>query len=132
MKALKFHSLILAFLFAGYFIYLRDIYTFHVVATMAFTVALLIYGVPVVLIQFTRNSGHSIATGVLLGTLWEFIIAAFAKVHAFPAWESFLLAGIGGALTTAFLAFGRQGRKNEMKILWKPKHETGCHKCPPQ
>ncbi len=116
MNALKFHSLVLLFLFAGYFIHLRDLYTPHVAVAVAFTVAVLIYGVPVALIQFAKNSGRSLIVGVLLGTLWEFIMVAFARAMAFPAWESFLLAGAGGAVTVAFLAIARNGgRKRKEK-----------------
>ncbi|WP_297063736.1 hypothetical protein [Thermococcus sp.] len=132
MKASKFHSLVLLFLFAGYFIHLRDIYPLQVAAAVASTVAVLIYGVPVALIQFAKNSGHSIITGVLLGTLWEFIMAAFARAMAFPAWESFLLAGVGGALTTAFLAFVRQEKEKQNENAVEAKYETECHKYPPQ
>ncbi|WP_297419228.1 hypothetical protein [Thermococcus sp.] len=117
VNTLKFHSLVLAFLLAGYFIYLKDIYTFQVAAAMAFTVAVLIYWIPVALVRFARNSRHSITAGVLLGTLWEFSMAAFAKALVFPAWESFLLAGIGGAFTTVFLIFVPREYKNKMKTL---------------
>ena len=118
-NSMGFHSLVLAFLFAGYFIHLRDLYTPHVAVAMGFTVAVLIYGVPVALIQFAKNSGRSLIVGVLLGTLWEFSTAAFARAMAFPAWESFLLAGAGGAVTAVFLAIARNGggkRKEEAAV----------------
>jgi len=98
-------------LFVGYFLYLKGFYSSENAFLITTVTAILIYLVPIVLVKFVENRGHTLASGLLVATIWEFSMAALARVLAFPAWESFLLAGIGGALTTAFLASVRQGKE---------------------
>ncbi|WP_148882202.1 hypothetical protein [Thermococcus aciditolerans] len=107
----RFLAFLFMFFFAGYIVYLNEFYSTTETLFMATVAVVLVYLIPVALVKIIQGKGYTLVSGIFVATIWEFSMAALARVLAFPAWESFLLAGVGGALTTAFLAFVRQGKE---------------------
>ena len=105
MKDRRFQASIFILFFVGYFLYLKGFYSSENAFLIATVTAILIYLIPIVLVKFVENRGHALASGLLVATIWEFSMAASTRAVSFPAWESFMLAGLGGIITGLLLAF---------------------------
>ena len=115
MKNWKFSAFISLFFIAGYFVYLRKYYPFGDALLLALITVGLIYLIPLALIKAILNRNSLLLWGVLVATLWEFGMATITRATSFPAWESFMLAGVGGAITALLLAFVMPGKEKRNK-----------------
>ncbi|WP_297438732.1 hypothetical protein [Thermococcus sp.] len=113
MKSMRFQTSIFIFFLVGYFFYLKGFYPFEIAFLTATITAILVYLIPVGLVEFVKKKRHDLTSGLLIATIWEFSLAILTRVLISPLWRSFLLAGVGGALTTVFLAFVRKGKEKQ-------------------
>ncbi|NJE00849.1 hypothetical protein [Thermococcus sp. JdF3] len=102
MEGIRFHALISFLFLLGHFLYLREVYSPAGALAGAFITVAFLYLVPVVLVRVIERK-HSLLCGLLVATAWEFLLGGIAKALAFPAWGSFLMAGIGGAIVVIVL-----------------------------
>lgn len=104
MKDWRFSAFISLFFTAGYFLYLREYYPSAEALLSSLVTVGLIYLIPFGLIKAISNR-NDLLWGVLVATVWEFSMAASTRAVSFPAWESFMLAGLGGIITGLLVAF---------------------------